>query len=101
MNFPRSASAAMPGDNRRMAATAEEGTARKLGSRKCGERTKPIAETSAVRRHAGKTAKYAEATPRSQDTNRIIGSNVRLGTEMPVGLRVSPNTEARHAENNP
>lgn len=82
-----------------MAATAEEGTARKLGSRKCGERTKPIAETSAVRRHAGKTAEYAGATPHSQETNRIIGSNVRLGTEMPVGLRVSPNskfTDSRH-----
>jgi hypothetical protein len=89
MNFSRSASAAMPGDNRRMAATAEEGTARKLGSRKCGERTKPIAETSAVRGHAGKTAIEAPQA-HHQDTNRIIGSNVRLGTEMPVGLLERP-----------
>lgn len=35
--------------------------------------------------------RYAEETPRSQDTNRITGSNVRLGTEMPMGLRDSGN----------
>ena len=41
--FSRSASAAMPGDNRRMAATAEEGTAHKLVTCKCG-RTMPNSE---------------------------------------------------------
>lgn len=54
-NFSRSASASMPGDNRRMAATAEEGTARKLGSRKCGECAKPIAETCVAHRLAHDT----------------------------------------------
>lgn len=42
-DFSHSASAAMPGDNRRMAATAEEGTAHKLVTCKCG-RTMPNSE---------------------------------------------------------
>jgi len=45
---------------------------------------------------AGQPAQRAATTPHSQvSTNRITGSNVRLGTEMPVGCHVveRPNSD--------